>query len=110
MLWYDKTMECEWDKAKNETNVKKHGIDFEFAQEIFQGRFISKIDARRDYGEIRLLTLGTFGEFILLVVYTMQEENIRIISARRANKEERMVYYGYITRGTTEDPWSDEGL
>ncbi len=103
-------MEYEWDNAKNETNLKKHGIDFEFAQEIFEGRFISKIDNRKDYGEIRLLALGALGGFILLVVYTMRGERIRIISARRANEEERSVYYGYITRGTTEDPWSDEGL
>ncbi len=103
-------MECEWDDQKNETNIKKHGIDFEFAQEIFQRSFISKIDARKDYGEVRLLALGSLREFILLVVYTMRGKKIRIISARRANEEERRVYYGYLTRGTTEDPWSDEGL
>ena len=103
-------MECEWDDSKNETNFEKHGIDFELAQEIFQGSFISKIDDQREYGEMRFLALGTLGEFILLVVYTMRGRNVRIISARRANKKERSVYYGCIARGTTEDPWSDEGF
>ncbi len=103
-------MECEWDEPKNETNFQKHGINFELAQEIFQGPFISKIDDQKEYGETRFLALGTLGEFILLVVYTMRRGNVRIISARRANKKERSVYYGYITRGTTEDPWSDEGF
>lgn len=103
-------MECEWDDRKNETNLKKHGIDFEFAQEIFRGRFISKVDARKNYGEVRLLALGTFAGFTLLVVYTMRGDKVRIISARRANEEERRVYDGYLTGGTTEDPWSDEGL
>ncbi|MBE9170968.1 BrnT family toxin [Pleurocapsales cyanobacterium LEGE 06147] len=103
-------MECEWDDAKNEKNLKKHGIDFRFVQELFTGVFISKVDNRKDYGEKRLLALGTLGNFILLVVYTIRGDKIRIISARRANEEERRVYYGYITRGTIEDPWSDERL
>lgn len=103
-------MGCEWDETKNETNIVKHGIAFESAQEVFEGTFISKVDARKNYGETRLVALGIFDEFILLVVYTMRGENIRIISARRANEEERRVYYGYLQRGTTEDPWSDEGL
>lgn len=59
---------------------------------------------------MRMIALGTFEGFILLVVYTMRDERVRIISARRANERERSVYYGYIARGTTEDPWSDEGL
>ena len=101
-------MGCEWDDSKNEINIEKHGIDFELAQEIFQGAFISKIDNRRDYREVRLLALGTLGEFILLVVYTMRGQKVRIISARRANEEERSVYYGYLTRRAVEDPWSDE--
>lgn len=103
-------MECEWDAAKNETNIDKHRISFELAQEIFKGVFISKIDNRKNYGEVRLLALGMLGEFVLLVVYTMRGEKVRIISARRANEEERSVYYGYIERGATEDPWSDEGF
>jgi hypothetical protein len=103
-------MEYEWDEAKNETNIAKHGIDFESAQEVFEGVFISKVDARKDYGEKRLVALGTFGTFILLVVYTMRGDKIRIISARRANQEERSIYYGYLKRGTAKNPWSDEGL
>ncbi len=57
-----------------------------------------------------MIALGTFEEFVLVMVYTMRGERVRIISARRANEEERNVYYGYLVRGTTEDPWSDEAV
>lgn len=102
-------MGFEWDNQKNKTNIEKHKPDFEFVKEIFSGVFISKLDNRKDYGEERLVALGLLGEFVLFVVYTRRGETIRLISARRANAEERSVYYGYIERGTTKDPWSDQG-
>ncbi len=103
-------MPCEWDPKKNSTNLKKHGIAFEFAQELFLGPFMAKVDSRKDYGEERKIALGAVEGFVLLAVYTMREERIRLISARTANEEERRTYYGYLARGTAEDPWSDEGL
>ena len=103
-------MRCEWDERKNESNLVKHGLGFELAKEVFRSPFVTKKDNRKDYGEKRMIALGVVEQFVLLVVYTMRGDRIRIISARRANEEERRVYYGYLTRGTTEDPWSDEGL
>jgi hypothetical protein len=58
-------MEFEWDDQKNNINIEKHGIDFNFAKEIFSGVWISKPDNRRDYGEERLIALGLLGEFVL---------------------------------------------
>jgi len=103
-------MDFEWDSEKNNANITKHGIDFEFAKEIFSGIWLSKPDNRRDYGENRFIALGVLGEFVLLAVYTIRGEKIRLISVRRANVEERGIYYGYIERRTIENPWSDEGL
>ncbi|MCU7244334.1 MAG: BrnT family toxin [Microcystis aeruginosa WS75] len=54
-------MEFEWDDQKNNINIEKHGIDFNFAKEIFSGVWISKPDNRRDYGEERLIALGLLG-------------------------------------------------
>ena len=103
-------MDFEWDNQKNSANIAKHGIDFEFAKEIFSGIWISKPDNRKDYGESRFIALGGLEEFVLLAVYTLRGQRIRLISVRLANKEERSIYYGYIERRTTENPWSDEGF
>ena len=103
-------MDFEWDSDKNKTNITKHGIDFHFAKEIFSGIWLSKPDNRRDYGETRFIALGLLEEFVLLAVYTLRGQKIRIISVRRANAEERKIYYGYIERRTTENPWSDAGF
>lgn len=103
-------MQFEWDSDKNAMNIVKHGIDFEIAKEIFSGVWLSKQDNRKNYGEERFVALGLLEEFVLLAVYTMRGNNVRIISVRRANTEERNIYYGYITRRTTENPWTDAGI
>ena len=72
--------------------------------------WLSKLDNRKDYGEDRFLALGLWEKFVLLVVYTQRKHKIRLISARRANAEERRIYYGYIKRRTIENPWSDAGF
>ncbi|BAZ16405.1 hypothetical protein NIES4071_82810 [Calothrix sp. NIES-4071] len=46
-------MQFEWDENKNTQNLKKHGISFEEAREIFDGIIFTSIDDRFDYGEIR---------------------------------------------------------
>ena len=103
-------MEFEWDDQKNKINIEKHGIDFNFAKEVFSGVWISKPDNRKDYGEERLIALGLLGEYILVIVYTLRGDKIRLISTRRANKNERSIYYAYVKRGTIKDPWSDERI
>ena len=44
-------MEFEWDEAKNEANLAKHGIDFDDAIKLFTNRILERVDNRRDYGE-----------------------------------------------------------
>jgi len=88
----------EWSKEKNISNIKKHGISFEEAKEVFSDPFhISKLDHRFDYFEERWITLGSTSQDKILVVANMffdenGEEIIRIISARKANQKERRFY------------------
>jgi len=87
----------EWDRAKNETNRTKHGIDFETAQLIFDDPFCITFVERVTDGEERWHATGSIEKIILLVVvHTYREENseqvIRIISARRATPKERRLY------------------
>lgn len=85
-------MQFEWDDAKDDANQQKHGIGFREAVEIFRGRILVKEDARRDYGERRLIALGDYDGEVLRVVYTERGRAIRIISAWKANRNDREEY------------------
>jgi len=83
----------EWDEQKNLINIEKHGIDFEDAISIFLGSTLEAADDRFDYGEARVVAYGKTNGHVLAVVYTMRGDSCRIISARKANKDERNAYY-----------------
>jgi hypothetical protein len=84
----------EWDEEKNAANIKNHGIDFLDAALIFESPTLEAIDDRADYGEVRYIAFGLSGETVLQVVYTWRGKNIiRIISARKANRDDTEKYY-----------------
>lgn len=84
----------EWNEAKNISNLEKHKISFDVAQGIFDNPTIDIIDDRFDYQETRIKTLGRLGNaIILVVVHTDREGVTRLISARKARKDEREYYY-----------------
>ena len=91
-------MKFEWNDEKNLINQEKHGVSFEEAREVFEDSLqISKLDHRFNYFEERWITLGSTKEYQILVVANMfftdeGEEIIRIISARKANTNERKSY------------------
>ncbi len=85
-------MDFEWDSDKNAANIEKHGIDFEEARRIFDSPIRRKVDDRRDYGETRFSAIGVVEGLELHVIYTMRGEVCRIISARRARRDEREEY------------------
>ena len=86
-----------WDKRKNEANRRKHGVPFEEAETVFfdeQALFMA--DSDHSTTEDRFLLLGMSERLRLLVVcHTHRERDqvIRIISARRANNDERKQYF-----------------
>jgi uncharacterized protein len=85
--------EYEWDAEKARTNLNKHGIDFADAVTVFDDLNALTI-ASPDEEEDRWVTLGldAFGR-ALVVVYTWRDEaTIRLISARKATKNERRQY------------------
>lgn len=86
-------MEYEWDSNKAESNRQKHEIDFADAVSVFTDGFaITVIDEHPE--EERFVTIGmdAMGR-ILVVVYTWRGENcIRLISARKASRRERLQY------------------
>lgn len=90
-------MQFEWDEAKDLTNQHKHGINFELASLVFFDPLrIERYDGRENYGEDRWITIGLVEPALLYVVYTLRgddDEIIRLISARKANAQERRSYY-----------------
>ena len=87
----------EWDGNKDIINRQIHHISFETAKLVFADlNRIERLDnsLSNSSGEIRWQTLGLVGK-VLFVVYTERGENIRLISARLANKKERSSYYGF---------------
>lgn len=82
--------EFEWDPAKNESNLEKHGIDFEDAIGIFASPIVLFRSDRG--GEVRWVAVGMLEGREIAVVYSIRDERYRIISARRARKNEREAY------------------
>lgn len=86
-------MGFEWDPEKDRLNAAKHNVSFDEAAFVFRGFLLSRPDLRREYGERRLVALGTDSNGVILnVVYTIRGDNIRIISAWKANRHERKAY------------------
>ncbi len=85
-------MQFEWDPAKARANEQKHGIGFREAAEIFRGHVLTAEDKRRDYGERRLIALGEYNGEIIRVVFTERNGSIRIITAWKANRNDRKSY------------------
>ncbi len=82
----------EWDENKRHANLEKHGIDFVDAIQIFADAACIEFDSVRN-GEKRYQVIGMVEEVVILLVYTGRSEKKRVISARRASKKEREVYY-----------------
>lgn len=79
---------------KAAANVRKHGISFNRATAVFRDPMkIEELDDREDYGEERLRAIGMVQGVLLSVVYTENDDVIRIISARGATKDEQDDYY-----------------
>jgi uncharacterized DUF497 family protein len=89
-------MEFEWDEAKSEWTRRERGFGFEDAIPIFDGPVLEWEDQREDWGEKRIVAIGSVGEDILAVIYTDRGPRRRIISARSARKKERNTWLSYV--------------
>lgn len=86
--------EFQWDAEKAERNAHDHGVTFPQAMKAIRDPFsVEWIDDRESYGEERINLLGMCEGVILHVTYTERGTSIRIISARRAEKNEQDHYY-----------------
>ena len=83
----------EWDSQKAVANLRKHKVNFELAGEAFFDPFVCYLDEEIVGSELRERLVGlTTSWLLLLIVYVMRADIIRIISARLVTKAEREVY------------------
>ena len=86
-------MQYEWDEAKRQSNIQKHGIDFLGIEKVFAGQTITILDDRIDYGEPRFVTVGLLQDRVVVIAHTETDKVIRIISIRKATKNEEIRYF-----------------
>jgi len=92
-----KQLKFEWDDKKDTANSKKHGVSFDEARTVFYDEYaIQFFDPEHSESEDRFILLGTSFKLKTLVVchcFRQEETVVRIISARKADKDEEQVYW-----------------
>lgn len=97
-------MRYEWDDAKNDANIAKHGFDFADASRIFDLPLRVERDEREEYGETRYIGIGLLDGRMVVVVYSEPNaETTRIISLRKAQKHEQKRYASFLKNGLGAD-------
>jgi hypothetical protein len=87
-----------WDNNKNEANIQKHGVSFYEAWTVFDDEFVVYLaDEKHSQDEERFIVIGeSMLKNLLIVCHCYRDDDgiVRLISARKAKKEEINYYYG----------------
>lgn len=86
-------MQFTWSERKRAINLREHGLDFVDAPRVFEGLTFTFEDSRFAYGEQRFETLGLLAGIPVALVHTETDDEIRIISFRKATKREAKLYH-----------------
>ena len=78
-----------FDPRKRDRTLAERGLDFADAAAVFAGSNLQFPDARRDYGELRNVTVGLLAGCLVIVVWTQRGDDRHIISMRKANDREK---------------------
>lgn len=97
MEWDD----FEWDENKRNANIEKHGLDFRDAVWVLDGPYL-KYPAKEGNGEQRWIAIGMLDDIAVAIICTMRGPALRVISMRRARKNERKHYDTHFGRGAAE--------
>ena len=85
-------MRIEFNEVKRADTINARGLDMARAAEVFAGSTLTTEDDRREYGEVRHITIGFLDEAMVVLVWTPRDGAHRIISMRKANERERRLY------------------
>jgi uncharacterized DUF497 family protein len=86
-------MNFEYDPGKSASNLEKHGIDFEQAQTLWEDQWMLEAPAKTE-DEMRFLSIGKIQGKHWAAIWTPRGDAVRIISVRRARREEIEYYEG----------------
>jgi uncharacterized protein len=89
-------MRFTWSERKREVNLKEHGLDFVDAPRVFEGLTFTYEDDRFDYGEQRFITLGLLAGVPVSIAHTETDDEIRIISFRKATDRETRLFFSQV--------------
>jgi uncharacterized protein len=91
-------VKIEFDPAKDDANRAKHGVSLLAAAGFDWDTAFEREDDRFDYGEVRFVAIGQIESRLYVIVFTegSDDDAVRIISLRLAEKHERSYYYGQI--------------
>ena len=90
-------MRFEWDENKRVSNIQKHGIDFVDVPRMYDWPVFTTLDEYKIDIEERWIGIGFLDfRFVAVVFIEIDDEVIRIISARKATKQERKQYEQYL--------------
>ena len=85
-------MRIDFDEAKRSETIRVRGLDMARAKEVFAGPTLTVEDDRKDYGEVRHISIGVLDERMVVLVWTRRDDARRIISMRKANEREQRIY------------------
>jgi uncharacterized DUF497 family protein len=85
------------DAKKRAANLKKHGYDFKDAAKVIEGSATVTFEDRRfEYGEQRFITLGMLRAKVVVIATAETDEEVRLISMRKAERHEEEIYYANV--------------
>ena len=91
-------MRVEFDPAKDDINRAKHGVSLQAATRFDWDTALEREDDRFDYGEARFVAIGLIDARLYVMIFAegSDEDTVRVISLRPAEKHEARFYYGQI--------------
>ncbi|MDR3352320.1 MAG: BrnT family toxin [Zoogloeaceae bacterium] len=88
-------MKFTWQESKRQKNLKKHGFDFAHAKQVFDGPVMTVEDDRDYGGEQRFNSTGFLGIRVVTISHTESDDEIHLISMRKATPHETESFYEY---------------
>ncbi len=92
-------MAISFDRRKRDRTFAERGLAFEDAETVFAGPTYELVDDRKDYGELRIITVGWLNGRMVIVVWTPRGDVRHIISMRKANDREQARYRQQLEQG-----------
>ena len=85
-------MQVSYDPIKRQRTLEERDLDFEDAVSVWPGLHFDQVDDRKDYGEVRIISIGMIGGRMVVLVWTERNDVRHVISMRKANEPEQRRY------------------